>query len=46
MSRKFILQLNIKRSQSDHMDFEICLYNLGDREAEKPKRLMCINWLL
>ena len=39
--KKFILQLNIKRSQSAHMDFFICLYNLGDRESEKPKRLMC-----
>ena len=23
-----------------------CLYNLGDREPEKPKRPMCTSWLL
>ena len=46
MSKKIILQLNIKRSQSVHMDFVICLYNLGDRESEKPKRPMCTSWLL
>ena len=46
MSKKNILQLNIKRSQSVHMDFEICLYNLGDRESEKLKRPMCTSWLL
>ena len=28
------------------MDFAICLYNLGDRESEKPKRPMCTSWLL
>ena len=44
--KKIILQLNIKRSQSVHMDFVICLYNLGDRESEKPKRPMCTSWLL
>ena len=33
--KKIILQLNIKRSQSVHMDFVICLYNLRDRESEK-----------
>ena len=46
MSKKYILQLNIKRSQSVHMDFEICFYNLGDRESEKLKRPMCTSWLL
>ena len=46
MSKKNILQLNIKRSQSVHMDFEICFYNLGDRESEKLKRPMCTSWLL
>ena len=43
--KKIILQLNIKRSQSVHMDFEICLYNLGDRESEKLKRPMCTSWI-
>ena len=46
MSKKNILQLNIKRSQSVHMDFEICFYNLGDRESEKLERPMCTSWLL
>ena len=40
ISNKFIL-LNIKRSQSVHMDFMIYLHNLGDKESEKPKRPMC-----
>ena len=44
--KKIILQLNIKRSQSVHMDFVIYLYNLGDRDLEKPKRPMCTSWLL
>ena len=38
--KKIILQLNIKRSQSVHMDFMIYLLNLGDTESEKPKRHM------
>ena len=45
-SKKIILHLNIKRSQSVHMDFVICLYNLGARESEKPKKLTCTSWLL
>ena len=45
-SKKIILHLNIKRSQSVHMDFVICLYNLGARESEKPKKLRCTSWLL
>ena len=44
--KKIILLLNIKRSQSVHMDFMIYLYNLGDRESEKPKRPVCTSWLL
>ena len=36
--KKIILQLNIKRSQSAHMDFMIHLYNLGDRESKKTKK--------
>ena len=44
--KKIILQLNIKRIRSVHMDFVICLYNLGDRESEKPKRPVCTSWLL
>ena len=28
------------------MDFMIYLYNLGDRESEKPKRPVCTSWLL
>ena len=36
--KKIILQLNIKRSQSVHMDFMI-----GDRESEKPKRPMLLS---
>ena len=44
--KKIILQLNIKRSQSVHMGFMIYLYNLGDRESEKPKRHICTSWLL
>ena len=30
--KKIILQLNIKKSPSVHMDFMICLYNLGDSQ--------------
>ena len=44
--KKNILQLNINGSQSAHMDFMIYLYNLGDRESEKPRRPMCTSWLL
>ena len=44
--KKIILQLNIKRSQSVHMDFVICLNNLGDTGSEKSKRPMCTSWLL
>ena len=44
--KKNILQLNINGSQSAHVDFIIYLYNLGDRESEKPKRPMCTSWLL
>ena len=43
--KKIILQLNTKRSQSVHMDF-IYLYNLRDKESEKPKRPMRNSWLL
>ena len=43
--KKIILPLNIKRSQSVHMDSMICLYNLGDRESEK-QRPMCTSLLL
>ena len=43
--KKIILQLNTKRSQSVHMDF-IYLYNLHDKESEKPKRPMRNSWLL
>ena len=46
MSKKIILQLNIKRSQSVHMAFVICLYNLGDRESEKTKTPMCTSLFL
>ena len=46
ISKKFVLQLNIKRSQSVDIDFVIWLYNVGDRESEKPKRSMCTSWLL
>ena len=44
--KKNILQLNIRRSQPVHMDFVICLYNLGDRQSEKPERPMCTSWLI
>ena len=30
--KKNILQLNIRRSESVHMDFMIYLHNLGDKE--------------
>ena len=40
--KKFILQLNIKRSKSAYMDFVICLYNLGERESENQKDLCAI----
>ena len=40
--KKFILQLNINRSQSVYMDFVICLYNLGDTESENQKDLCAI----
>ena len=43
--KKIILLLNIKRSQSVHMDFMIYLYNLGDKESEK-QRPMCTSLLL
>ena len=35
--QKNILQLNIKRNQSVHMDFMIYLYNLGDRVRKTQK---------
>ena len=37
---------NIKGNQSAHMDFMICLHNLGDKESQKPNRPMCSSWLL
>ena len=36
--KKVILQLNIKKSQSVHINFMIYLHNLGDKESEKLKR--------
>ena len=36
-ANKKFLQVNIKRSQSVHMDFMIYLHNLGDKESEKQK---------
>ena len=39
---KNILQLNIKRSQSVHMDFMIYLSNIGDRESENQKDLCAL----
>ena len=44
--KKVILQLNITKSQSVHIDFMIYLHNLGDKESEKPKRPMSTSWLL
>ena len=44
--KKVILQLNIKKSQSLHIDFIIYLHNLGNNESEKPERPMSTSWLL
>ena len=44
--KKKNLQVNIKSSQSVHMDFMIYLHNLSDKELEKQKRPTCATWLL